>query len=50
MKRKNNLYKKICDIDVIMNMYDNVIRINTKNKNKIQKFDFLYHKKCLDDY
>ena len=36
MKRKNNLYKKICDIDVIMNMYDNVIRINTKNKNKIK--------------
>lgn len=28
MKRKNNLYKKICDIDVIMNMYDKVIRIN----------------------
>lgn len=42
MKRKNNLYKKICDIDVIMNMYDNVIRINTKNKNKIQKFDNFY--------
>ena len=42
MKRANNLYKKICDIDVIMNMYDKVIRVNTKNKKKIQNFDNFY--------
>lgn len=42
MKRVNNLYKKICDIDVIMDMYDSVIRVNTKNKQKIQNFDNFY--------
>lgn len=36
MKRVNNLYNKICDINVIMNMYDHAIRITTKNK-KIAK-------------
>ena len=42
MKRVNNLYKKICDIDVIMDMYDHAIKINTKNKKKIQEFDNFY--------
>ena len=42
MKRVNNLYKKICDLDVIMDMYDHAIRVNTKNKKKIQKFDNFY--------
>lgn len=42
MKRVNNLYNKICDIDAIMQMYDKVIRINTKNKEKIQQFDNFY--------
>lgn len=42
MKRVNNLYNKICDIDVIMNMYDKSIRINTKNKKKIQEFEKFY--------
>ena len=42
MKRKNKLYKKICDINVITNMYDKVIRANTKNKRKLQKFDNFY--------
>lgn len=42
MKRINNLYKKICDIDVIMNMYDKVIKVNTRNKKKIQNFDNFY--------
>ena len=42
MKRVNNLYKKICDIDIIMNMYDKVIKVNTKNKKKIQNFDNFY--------
>ena len=42
MKRFNNLYKYICDIDTIMDMYDNVVSKNTKNKSKIEKFDKLY--------
>ncbi|MBQ9298596.1 MAG: RNA-directed DNA polymerase [Clostridia bacterium] len=42
MKRVNNLYSKICDIDLIMNMYDKTIRVNTKNKKKIQQFDNFY--------
>ena len=39
MKRVNNLYNKICDINVIMDMYDKVIKTNTKNKKKIQNFE-----------
>ena len=42
MKRANNLYNKICDLDVIMKMYDKAIRINTKNKKKVQQFDNFY--------
>lgn len=42
MKRVNNLYKNICDIDKIMAMYDHVIRLNTKNKQKIEEFDNYY--------
>ena len=42
MKRINNLYNKINDIDVIMDMYDNVVRKNTKNKNKLAKFEDFY--------
>ena len=42
MKRQNNLYNKICDIETIMKMYDKVIRLNTKNKRKIQIFDNFY--------
>ncbi len=42
MKRVNNLYNKICDINVIMDMYDHAIRITTKNKRKLQKFENFY--------
>lgn len=35
MKRVNNIYNKICDIDVIMDMYDKVIKTNTKNKKEL---------------
>jgi len=42
MKRYNNLYNYICNIDVIMDMYDNVVAKNTKNKSKIEKFDKFY--------
>ena len=39
MKRKKNLYKNICDYDNIRNIYFSVIRKNTKNKRKIEKFE-----------
>ena len=42
MKRVGNLYNKICDLDVIMDMYDNSVRKNTKNRKKIQRFDDFY--------
>lgn len=42
MKRVNNLYSRICDIDTIMNMYDKTVRLNTKNKLKIEKFNNFY--------
>lgn len=42
MKRVGNLYNKICDIDVIMDMYDKVVKKNTKNKKKVQDFDNFY--------
>ena len=42
MKRINNIYDNITDIDVIMYMYDNVVSKNTKNKRKIEIFDRLY--------
>lgn len=42
MKRVNNIYNKICDINVIMDMYDKVIKVNTKNKKKIQNFENFY--------
>lgn len=41
MRRKNNLYQKINDIDIIMEMY-NIVRKNTKNKKKIYMFDDYY--------
>ena len=41
MKRVSNLYDKICNIDIIMDMYD-VVAKNTKNKKKIEKFDKFY--------
>ena len=34
MKKINNLYDKINDIDIIIDMYDNVVSKNTKNKQK----------------
>lgn len=42
MKRKKNLYNKILDLDVIIDMYDNVIKKNTKNKIKIEQFENYY--------
>lgn len=42
MKRVSNIYHKICDIDTIMYIYDKFIRLNTKNKRKIQLFEDYY--------
>ena len=47
MKRFNNLYNYICDIEAIMDMYDNVVFKNTKNKPKLEKFNRLY---CTNIY
>ena len=42
MKRKNNLYSRITDIRNIISMYNTRVKINTKNKIKIEKFDEYY--------
>ena len=42
MKRIDNLYHKITDIKNIKEMYDKRIRLNTKNKAKIARFDEHY--------
>lgn len=42
MKRQNNLYSKITDIKEIKDVYDKQIRVNTKNKFKITRFEELY--------
>ena len=41
MKRVNNIYKKIVDIEVIKDMY-NKVRVSTKNKKKIEAFSDYY--------
>ena len=56
MKRLNNIYKTITDINVIMDMYESTVFKNTKNKKKIERFDRLYStniihiKKILSSY
>lgn len=42
MKRISNLYDSIVDIERIQRMYDHRIRINTKNKGKLEKFENNY--------
>ena len=41
MKRVNNIYDKVLDLDVIRDMYSKVRR-TTKNKSKIERFDDFY--------
>ena len=36
MKRINNIYSIVTDLDTIIDMYDNSVRKNTKNKIKIE--------------
>ena len=42
MKRVKGLYDSICDIYNIMDMYDNYVRKNTKNKKKLEDFNNFY--------
>ena len=42
MKRINNIYENITDLNIIMDMYENIVSKNTKNKSKIELFDRLY--------
>ena len=42
MKKLNNFYDKIVDIKVIQNMYDKRVKLNTKNKKKLEKFENNY--------
>lgn len=42
MKKLNNFYNKIVDIKVIQDMYDKKVKINTKNKKKLEKFENNY--------
>ena len=42
MKRVGNLYNKICDLSVIMDMYDKSIKVKTRNKEKIEEFNNFY--------
>ena len=41
MKRVNNIYHKICDIDNIMK-YEHIVSVNTSNKRKVEKFQQHY--------
>ena len=41
MKRVNNIYQKICDIDNIIK-YEHIVSVNTANKKKVEKFQEHY--------
>lgn len=40
MKRYNNIYNKITNINVILNIYNTIYK-NIRNKNKLYEFDKL---------
>lgn len=42
MKRLNNIYDNILDVKKIVEMYDKRIKVNTKNKRKLEKFEYNY--------
>ena len=48
MKKVNKIYNRINDIDVICDMYDNVISRNTKNKSKIERFNDYYSSNIIN--
>lgn len=47
MKKVGNLYNKITDLKNIKMMYDKRVKLNTKNKVKIEKFDQYYASNIL---
>ena len=42
MKKAKNLYNEIVDIKKIQNMYNKRVKLNTKNKSKLEKFENNY--------
>lgn len=48
MKKVNKLYNRINDIDIIWDIYDNVISRNTKNKSKIERFNDYYSSNIIN--
>lgn len=55
MKRVDNIYENIIDIKIIQQMYDRRVRLNTKNKKKLERFEnsyvsnLIYVKNVLND-
>lgn len=55
MKKLNNFYNSIVDIKIIQDMYDKRVKLNTKNKKKLEKFEnnyvsnIIYIKNILND-
>ena len=55
MKRVNNIYDSILDIRIIQKMYNSRVKVNTKNKLKLEKFEnnyvsnMIYIKKMLEN-
>ncbi len=42
MKKVNNIYDSILDIRVIQKIYNSRVKVNTKNKLKLEKFENNY--------
>ena len=42
LERLNNLYNQILDVKIIQNTYDKKIKNNTKNKQKLERFEYNY--------
>ena len=55
MRRVNNIYDSILDIKVIQKIYSSRVRVNTKNKLKLEKFEnnyvsnMIYIKQMLEE-
>lgn len=55
MRRVNNIYDSILDIKVIQTIYSSRVRVNTKNKLKLEKFEnnyvsnMIYIKQILEE-
>lgn len=55
MRRVNNIYDSILDIKVIQKIYSSRVRVNTKNKLKLEKFEnnyvsnMIYIKQILEE-